>query len=126
MQQPNTLSLASKLTVAALIVAAAGIVIQIVSGVDFPTVPPGLIILLAAASLVAFGPWRWTPVVGIVVGLFLLVGFFASGQIGPLLDPGWFGRFVGVWVLFLSVVVAVVAGTVATIQNFRVRREEVG
>ncbi len=126
MNQRNSLSLYGKVTVAALLVAAAGIVIQYVSGVDFPTVPPGLIILLVAAALVAFGPWKRTPVVGIVVGLFLLVGFFASGQIGPLLDPGWFGRFVGVWVLFLSVVVAVVAGTVATIQNFRIRREEVG
>ncbi len=126
MNQRNSLSLYGKVTVAALLVAAVGIVIQYVSGVDFPTVPPGLIILLVAAGLVAFGPWRWAPVVGMVVGLFLIVGFFASGQIGPLLDPGWFGRFVGVWVLFLSVVVAFVAGTVATIQNFRVRREEVG
>jgi hypothetical protein len=119
MNQRNSLSLSSKVTVAALLVAAVGIVIQIVSGVDFPPVSPGLIILLVAAGLTAFGPWRWAPVVGIVVGLFLLVGFFASGQIGPLLDPGWFGRFVGVWVLFLSVVAAVVAGTVATIQNYR-------
>jgi len=53
------------------------------------------------------------------VGLFLLVGFFASGQIRALLDPGWFGRFVGVWVLFLSVITAGVAGAVATVQNYR-------
>lgn len=116
MNQLNSLSLGGKVTVAALLVAAVGIVIQYVSGVDFPTVPPGLIILLVADAVIAFGPWRWAP----------LVGFFASGQIGPLLDPGWFGRFVGVWVLFLSVLVAVAADTAATIQNFRARREEVG
>ncbi|MBA2783082.1 MAG: hypothetical protein H0T74_09195 [Rubrobacteraceae bacterium] len=119
MNQRNSLSLYGKVTVAALLVATAGIVIQFVSGVDFPTVPPGLIILLVAAGLVAFGPWRGTPVVGVVVGLFLLVGFFASGQIRALLDPGWFGRFVGVWVLFLSVITAGVAGAVATVQNYR-------
>ncbi len=119
MNQRNSLTSSSKVTIAALLVAAVGIVIQLVSGVDFSQVPPGLIILLVAAALVAFGPWRRTPVAGIVVGFFLLVGFFASGQIGSLLDPGLFGRFVGVWVLFLSVVVAVVAGTAATIQNYR-------
>ena len=126
MNQRNSLSLNGKVTVAALLVAAAGIVIQYVSGVDFPTVPPGLIILLVAAALVAFGPWRWTPIVGIVVGLFFLVGFFASGAVGSLLEPSQLGVFVGAWVQFLAVIVAVVAGAVATVQNFRVRREEVG
>jgi hypothetical protein len=119
MKQRTSLSSSSKVKIAALLVAVVGIVIQIVSGVDFPLVPPGLIMLLVAAGLVAFGAWRRAPVVGIAVGLFLLVGFFASGQIGPLLDLVRFGQFVGVWVLFLSVVAAVVAGTVATIRNYR-------
>jgi hypothetical protein len=89
MNKRSPLSPAGKVTVAALLVAAAGFVIQIVSGVDVPTVPPGLVIMLVAA-LVAFGPWRWTPVVGVVVGLFLLVGFFASGS-GPVFSRriGW-------------------------------------
>ena len=119
MTQRSSFSLASKLTVAALLVAAAGIVIQIISGVDFPTVPPGLIILLVAAGLVAFGPWRWTPVVGTVLGLWLLIGFSLSGEAGRLLDAGQFGGFVGLWIQFLAVIVSVVAGTVATIQNYR-------
>ncbi len=126
MNQRNSLSLNGKVTVAALLVAAVGIVIQYVSGVDFPTVPPGLIILLVAAALITFGPWRWPPIVGIVVGLFFLVGFFASGAVGSLLEPSQLGVFVGAWVQFLAVIVAVVAGAVATVQNFRVRREEVG
>jgi hypothetical protein len=49
------------LNVIGLVVAAAGIMIQYVSGVDYPTVPPGAIILLTAAAVVAFGPWRWSP-----------------------------------------------------------------
>jgi hypothetical protein len=52
----SPLSPAGKVTVVALLVAAAGFAIQIVSGVDVPPVPPGLVIMLMAAALVAFGP----------------------------------------------------------------------
>ena len=121
MNKRSPLFPAGKVTVAALLVAAAGFVIQIVSGVDVPTVPPGLVIMLVAAALVAFGPWRWTPVVGVVVGLFLLVGFFASGSVGSLLAPDRSGVFVGAWVQFLAVIVTVVAGIVAAVQNYRDR-----
>ena len=121
MKQRSLLTRASQLTVAALLVAAAGFVIQIVSGVDVPTVPPGLVILLVAAALVAFAPWRWMPVVGVVVGLFLLVGFFASGAVGSLLEPSELGVFLGAWVQFLAVIVAVIAGIVAVSQNYQTR-----
>ena len=118
MNQRNSLPSANKLTVAALLAAAAGFVIQIVSGIDVPTVPPGLLILLVA-GLIALLPWRWMPVVGAAVGLFLLVGFFPSGAAGSLLEPGQVGIFVGAWVQFLAVIVVAFAGIVATIQNYR-------
>ena len=121
MNHRKSLSPASKLTVAALLVAAAGFVIQIVSGVDVPTIPPGLVILLVVAGLVAFLPWRWVPAVGAAVGLFLLVGFFASGAVGNLLDPSRLGVLIGAWVQFLAVIAAVVTGIVATVQNYRGR-----
>ncbi len=121
MKQRRFWTRASQLTVAALLVATAGFVIQIVSGVDVPTVPPGLVILLVAAALVAFAPWRWMPVVGVVVGLFLLVGFFASGAVVSLLEPSQLGVFLGAWVQFLAVIVAVATGIVAVSQNYRTR-----
>jgi hypothetical protein len=121
MNQRSSLPPASQLTIAALLVAAAGFVIQIVSGVDVPTVPPGLVIMLVAAGLVAFLPWRWIPVFGAAVGLFLLVGFFASGAVGSLLDLSRSGAIIGAWIQFLAVIVAVVAGIVATVQNYRSR-----
>ena len=121
MKQRSLLTRGSQSTVAALLVAAAGFAIQIVSGVDVPTVPPGLVILLVAAALVAFAPWRWMPIVGVVVGLFLLVGFFASGAVVSLLEPSQLGVFLGAWVLFLAVTVAVVTGIVAVSQNYRTR-----
>ncbi len=95
MNNRSSLSPASKLTVVALI-AAAGIVIQIVAGIDFPTIPPGLIILLVAVGLVAFGRWWWTPIVGTVVGLSQFIGLFLAEQGERLLDPGPLGGFVGI------------------------------
>ena len=121
MKRPSSLSSASKLTVAALLVAALGFAIQIFSGIDVPTVPPGLVILVVAAALVALLPWRWVPVVGAFAGLFLFVGFFASGALGNLLDPSRFGVLVGAWIQFLALIVAVAGGLVATIQNYRKR-----
>jgi hypothetical protein len=118
MKRPSSLSSASKLTVAALLVAALGFAIQIFSGIDVPTVPPGLVILVVAATVVALLPWRWVPVVGAFAGLFLFVGFFASGALGNLLDPSRFGVLVGAWIQFLALIVAVAGGLVATIQNY--------
>jgi hypothetical protein len=119
MNQPKSLSPAGRLTVAALLVAALGFAIQIVSGIEVPTIPPGLVILLMAAGLVAFLPWRRVPVIGAFVGLFLFVGFFASGAVAVLLDPGRLGVLVGAWVQLLALIVAVVAGTIATTRNHR-------
>jgi len=121
MNQRSSLPPASKLTVAALLVAAAGFVLQIVSGVDVPTVPPGLVIMLVVAGLVAFLPWRWIPAVGAAVGLFLLVGIFARGAVGSLLEPSRLGVFIGAWVQFLAVIVAVGAWIVAVVQNYHSR-----
>ncbi len=77
--------------------------------------------MLVAAGLVAFLPWRWIPLVGAVVALFLLVGFFASGAVGNLLDPSPFGVLIGAWVQCLAVIVAVLAGLLAAMRNYRSR-----
>jgi hypothetical protein len=119
MKQPSSLSPAARLTVVALLVAAFGFAIQIVSGVEVPTIPPGLVILLVVAGLVAFLPWRWVPAVGALAGLFLFVGFFASGAVIVLLDPGRIGVLVGAWIQFLALIVAAVAGIIATTLNYR-------
>jgi hypothetical protein len=117
------LSAAGRLTVAGLVAAAAGIVIQIAAGAEYPTVPPGLIILLVAAGLVALGArWRWTPLVGVVVALFLLVGGALAPQAREQLgDPGAVGVFVGTVIQLLALVVALIAGVAATSQSYRTR-----
>jgi hypothetical protein len=115
---------AAKLNVAGLVVAAAGIMIQYVSGVDFPTIPPGPIILLAAAAVVAFGPWRWSPVVGLVAALFLLIGGAIATIVGngfneTLGDPGEIGGFAGAVVQIMGLVTALAAGIVAARRSTR-------
>jgi hypothetical protein len=120
MNRRSPLSTASKLTVAALLVAAGGFVLQMASGVtNTPTVPPGLVTLLVAAGLVALLPWRWMPVVGAVAGLFNLIAFVAIGAAGRLVELSPLSSFVGAWIMFLAVIIAGIAGSVATIQNYR-------
>jgi hypothetical protein len=109
----SRLSRPARTEAAALAVAAASIIIQIIGGVNYPAVPPGLIILLAAA-LVAFLPWRWAPVFGVLAGAFLVIGAIAAANARyDLTHPGHPGAFIGTWIQLIAVVVAVVAGVMA-------------
>jgi hypothetical protein len=112
------LSPAGRLNALGLAVAAAGIMIQYVSGVDYPTVPPGPIILLAAAGAVVFGPWRRAPVVGLVAAAFVSLGgvvatIAGNGFSETLGDPGELGGFLGALVQIAGLVIALPAGVVA-------------
>ena len=121
MQGSLAFSPAVKLIITGLVVAAIGIVIQILSGVDYPTVPPGLFILLIPAALIAVGRWRWALIVGTLAGLFILVGFFASGSVEQLLDLDRLGVSIGTGLQFVALLVTVVAGIVGTLQSYRSR-----
>jgi hypothetical protein len=107
-------------TVAGLAVGASGIATLWASGVEFPIYPPpGIVILLAGAIFVALAPWRWAPAVGAFLGLFVTVGFVASG--GP---PNLFGRdgtsvAIGTWIQLIGVLTALIAGVIATRINYR-------
>lgn len=112
--------IAANVTVSALLVATAGVVVQIVSGVDYPPVPPVFFIQLVPAAFVYFGRWRWTAALAVVAGLFLTVGLFASGVAGRLVDaglPGGVGGSIGLWVQMVAVVVATVSAVVALVRR---------
>jgi hypothetical protein len=115
----SRLSQPARTEAAALTVAAIGIIIQIIGGVNYPAVPPGLIILLAVAALVAFLPWRWAPVIGVLAGAFMVIGAFSAANARyDLTHPGHPGAFIGTWIQLIAVVVAVVAGIAAlTVRN---------
>lgn len=97
--------------VAGLATGAVGIVIQILSGVDYPTVPPGLLILALAACAVALVRRWWMTLVGLVVALFILIGgAFADPGYANLTDPENAGAWVGTAVQLLGLVAAVLGG----------------
>jgi hypothetical protein len=73
--------------VGGLLVGALGIAILWAAGVDFPVaVPPGLVILVVGAAVVAGFRTRWADGVGGFLGLFVLVGFVLSGINGEGFD----------------------------------------
>jgi hypothetical protein len=81
---------------------AVGIVLQILGGWDYPVVPPGLLITLAAGG-VAVVPMRWAPAVSALAGGFLTVGFVLVGDLArlvgdenALVTAGKWGQLVGV------------------------------
>jgi hypothetical protein len=117
------LSPAARLSALGLAVAATGIMIQYVSGVDYPTIPPGPVILLAAAGVVVFGPWRRAPVAGLVAAAFVSLGgvvatIAGKGFTETLGDPSELGGFLGALVQIAGLVIALPAGVVA-VRNFR-------
>jgi len=120
----SRLSRPARTEAAALAVAAVGIIIQIIGGVNYPAVPPGLIILLAAAALVAFLPWRWASVFGVLAGAFMVIGAIGAANARyDLTHPGHPGAFIGTWIQLIAVVVAVVAGVMAlAVRNQRLAR----
>jgi hypothetical protein len=116
------LSPAARLNALGLAVAAIGIMIQYVSGVDYPTIPPGPVILLAAAGVVVFGPGRRAPVAGLVAAAFVSLGGVAATIAGKgftetLGDPTELGGFLGALVQIAGLVIALPAGVVA-VRNF--------
>jgi hypothetical protein len=100
----------------ALLAAVVGIVLQILGGADYPVVPPGIIILVAAAAVVWFVPWRGAPVAGIVAALFLVLGLFAADQAGRLIEVDTVPDTVGLWIQMVSVLVALGAAVVAILR----------
>lgn len=101
--------------VVGLVVAAAGVMIEYLTGVPgFPAVPPGPIILLVVAAIVAQLAGRATVVLGLVAAAFLSVGAVAAGTTGEVLAaPEVIGQFLGALVQVLGLVVALVAGVAA-------------
>jgi hypothetical protein len=108
---------AKTVLVAGLATAAVGTLLEYVTGVPgFPTVPPGPIILAAAALVVAMVAWRWIAALGLLVAVFVAVGAIASGTAAQLLaTPQVPGQFVAALVQVLGLVVAIVGGAVALV-----------
>jgi hypothetical protein len=130
----RTLSGERAVTVAGLVVGAAGIAVLWASGVEFPVaIPPGLVILLVGALFVGLAPWRWATGVGAFLGLFVTCGFLISGGIPNLVgadsntlfgtpnpaDRDTLGTIIGTWLQTIGALTALIAGVIATRNNYR-------
>jgi uncharacterized membrane protein YjjP (DUF1212 family) len=105
-----SMSLSEKLTVISLIVAAAGVVIQIISGHKYPTVPPVFFILLLPALLLLFIHKWWVSLVAVIAGVFLFIGLFGSGAYIRLYHPNTVGDTIGLWIQTLAVIIVIIFG----------------
>ena len=121
MKEKLHLTTAGMLIVGGLITATAGVIIQIVSGVPYPKVPPVFFIQLIPAGLVVFGKWRWTPIVVIIGTLFLTVGLFTSGASVRLTDFRNTGGSVGLWIQTLGNLAALFTGVATMIRSYSLR-----
>lgn len=100
-------------TTAGLLAGAVGIVVSRIGGADMPLVPPGLVLLVVAAALVAGTRWRWAALFGALVASAEVLGFVLSGAAAGLLALDEPLRFTGAWTRGIGIVVALVAGIVA-------------
>ncbi len=108
------------ITSGALLTAAVGIFLQYLSGVgDFPTIPPGPIVLTVLAVIVSFLPWRWVPILGTLMGISLIVGFFLNESVDRFSDLTPLLGFLGLWIQVAGVIAAIGAGALATIRNYQ-------
>ncbi|MCR2785537.1 MULTISPECIES: hypothetical protein [unclassified Microbacterium] len=106
--------------VAALLVAALGILIQFLTGVPgFPAVPPGPIILTAVAMVVYVVPWRYIPVLGLLAAAFVLTGMAIAGTDDRLIRPADLGPFAGTWMQLLGLLIAITAAVIAIVSAAR-------
>lgn len=118
------LSKATKVLSVGLLVAGIGVLVQYLTGVPgFPVVPPGPIVLGAAAVLVLL-PWRWMPVLGLAAAVFVSVGaILATLANGAIIDrlvvPGDVGPFTGTVLQLVGLAVALVAGVRCVVPLFR-------
>lgn len=108
-------------TLAGLLVGALGISILWASGVEFPIYPPpGIVILLAGVLFVGLAPWRWAPGVGSFLGLFVTVGFLISPTgLSNLGGGAGTSVAIGQGIQVVGVVTALIAGAIATRNNYR-------
>ena len=113
----SKLTPARGINVGALLVAAAGVFIIFVSAPDlFPAVPPGVLILAAAAAIVAFVPGRWTPIVGVLIPLVITIGGIANGSsIDILQGEENAGAVLGTAIQYPALITAIAAGILATV-----------
>jgi len=107
----RTLGPARTATVTGLLVGAAGVVVLGFVGAPLPL---AVVLLVTAAVLVAATRGWWAPLAGALIGLADVLGFALSGAASGLLALDEPVRLAGSWLRGIGIVVALIAGVVAT------------
>jgi hypothetical protein len=107
------------LVAGSLLLAAAGIGIQIAAGVHYG-VPVGVLVFVAAAALVWWRPRRWTAAIALVVGLFIGMGAIATPNTSNNLTSPHVG-IVAATVLQTATLVLVIAAALLAVARPRYR-----
>ena len=118
-QRPSATAL---LTAGGLLVTAIGIWIQALSGApEYPTIPPGpiVLVLVAAATVLRAARWRWLPFAGALLSLLITVGVFVTPHtMNRLRAPEAVGVLAGTLIQLAGLAMANVAGFLATMQQY--------
>ncbi|MFF0087340.1 hypothetical protein ACFYR1_48015 [Streptomyces canus] len=102
-------------TLSALLLLAASIAGQIAAGADYPSVPPGLVIPLVTAGLVAWRTNRWTTGLALGVGLFIGTGAILTPNTGDHLSSGDNALIASTAAELVALATLVIAGAAATL-----------
>jgi len=107
-----------RFTIGALVAMAATIVLQLLGGADYPVVPPGLVLPLAAAALLAWRPNLWTSLFALANGLWIGFGALVAPEVGDNIGSGN-GLLAGATYAQLVTLAAIVVGAAATLVRLR-------
>jgi hypothetical protein len=115
------LTVAGKLNVTGLIIAVAGVLTLFAVGAAAPQALIGVVLLLAVAALVLFGPWRWTSIIGVLLPLLLCIAAVISpGFFFRVTHPEIVGMFTGSVLQVLGLLIAFLAGVIVIFDKYRV------
>ncbi|NGN94510.1 hypothetical protein G5C66_17420 [Nocardioides sp. KC13] len=107
------------LVIVSLLVAAAAIPLQISGGAEYPTVPPGAIILAVIALVVLAVRRWWVLIAPVVVTAALFVGAVLTPNVGDNLEAGGFARAGGTVIQLVAMGVALVAAVLGLVAERR-------
>lgn len=107
------------LVIVSLLVAAAAIPLQISGGAEYPTIPPGAIILAVIALAVLLVRRWWVLIAPIAVTAALFVGAILTPNVSDNLDAGGFARAGGTVIQLVAMVVALVAALLGSVAERR-------
>ncbi|PXX63191.1 hypothetical protein DFR70_106249 [Nocardia tenerifensis] len=111
----------TKLSLYGLGVGILGLVIQWIADPDkFPGFPPGILVIAVFGLLVVLGArWFWTPLLATLVAVFIMIGGLLGGDLLDNLRSGDLGTIAGNIVLYIGLVIAAIAGVLATVDARR-------